>query len=653
MWSASRTTKKTTNAQLMVLYQKSYTQFMKIPGLRGQVKSIRKRLSSVNSYDEFTIRKETMRITFITLGIILIALLLLAFLSKSVMAVFFGLMLAIVLNGFLITIFVNRVEDKLLKQFTQFLEDERHYYQEKGLVDEAIYDAAQGSPHEVKLQTQRIHEILTSQDPKRALENYYTVAPNRYLKIFAGVSHLVMEYGDKVLSKGSMYLNSINKFVQEIRFDLLRRKQLSYRLNGLTLIALAPILLSFPIVQWAEKYFPITKEFYKARIGYIALISIFAASVLAYMMIRKLSELDEARYVAKSRRKQWEKKVYSWLWAKWIVDRFVPGKHTRKHYRLNMLLKESNSPLLMEWFYIHRILVSLASFIGVVVLSFFLHSNAVNQVLTSPTSERFQIIGQMSAIEAQKAKELTAFDNAIINDVKGVKENTREAIQAKVIEIADGRINDIALNNTVNRIMEKTTSIQNEYFRWWELVIALTAGIIGYYIPVWIQQFQRKMRSMEMQNEVDTFHALISILSEFDRVSVESILEWMERYSIIFRPALQRCLLNFDSGAKNALRELREEAPFESFDRIIRRLERAADKITVTEAFDDLEMEQEYYSKQKEERLARLIRKKASWGRIIGFVPGALLIVFWLVFPLLYTSVGQLTDVANQIMNFN
>ena len=42
------------------------------------------------------------------------------------------------------------------------------------------------------------------------------------------------------------------------------------------------------------------------------------------------------------------------------------------------------------------------------------------------------------------------------------------------------------------------------------------------------------MRILEIQNEVDQFHVVISILSQFERMNVQTILEWMERYSIIF-----------------------------------------------------------------------------------------------------------------------
>lgn len=649
VWKTGAASNRTTPAKLLIFYQKSYMRLMKVPVIKGQILRIRKRLTAINTYDEYTLRKETMRITFMTLGSMLLGIVILAVISKSWMAVFFGVLAAIVLNEMLVDMFVNRVEDRLLKQFSQFLEDNRHYYQEVRMVDEAIYQAAQASPQEIKLQVERIHEILTSNEPQKGLENYYAVAPNRYLKVFSGISHLIMEYGDRTLSKGSMYLSAINKFVQEIRYDLLRRQKLRYRLGGLTMIALAPILLSFPLVRWAEGYFPITKDFYESKLGIIIRLVIFAIAALCYVLIRKLSENDEAKYIPKGPRRQWEKKLYEVPWIRWLVDRLVPASHTRKHYRLNLLLKEANSPLMLEWFYIQRVLISVACFIGVVFLSIALHFSAIYHVYHNPTKEQNTILGYMDEKEMQRARQLTEFDNNIIRELNGKGELSREAIANKVLMNTGQPLNDVAFNNTVNRIEGKMQTIHGEFFKWWELLLAICLAIAGYYLPLWILLFQRRMRALEMQNEVDQFHVLISILSEFERMSVETILEWMERYGIIFRPALQRCLLTYDSGAEGAMQTLMNEAPFESFVRIVKRLNQAVEKITIREAFDDLEMEQEYYAEQKKERLERLIRQKASWGKMIGWTPGALLIALYLVFPFLYMSFGQLGQLSTQI----
>ena len=107
------------------------------------------------------------------------------------------------------------------------------------MVEEALYEAAEAGTGEAAEQVRLIYEALTSPDPNEALERYYEVAPNRFLKGFAGVSYMVMEFGDKDRAQGSIYLNGLGNLTQEIHLEILRRDKLDYLLKGLNIIALA------------------------------------------------------------------------------------------------------------------------------------------------------------------------------------------------------------------------------------------------------------------------------------------------------------------------------------------------------------------------------------------------------------------------------
>ena len=45
--------------------------------------------------------------------------------------------------------------------------------------------------------------------------------------------------------------------------------------------------------------------------------------------------------------------------------------------------------------------------------------------------------------------------------------------------------------------------------------------------------FQRKMRRLDMRHEIYQFQTVISILREMDRMSVEEIVEWLNRFAVI------------------------------------------------------------------------------------------------------------------------
>ena len=99
----------------------------------------------------------------------------------------------------------------------------------------------------------------------------------------------------------------------------------------------------------------------------------------------------------------------------------------------------------------------------------------------------------------------------------------------------------------------------DEKFKWFELLIAIFFGYLGYCFPTWILMFQKKLRALEMENEVMEYQTIILMLMKIERVNVEIILEWLERYSNIFREPISRCVNNYESGPWEALEELKKE----------------------------------------------------------------------------------------------
>jgi hypothetical protein len=100
----------------------------------------------------------------------------------------------------------------------------------------------------------------------------------------------------------------------------------------------------------------------------------------------------------------------------------------------------------------------------------------------------------------------------------------------------------------------------------------------------------------------------------------------------------QQCLLHYEHGAEQALERLKEEAPFAPFVRIVER-----------RAFDDLESEREFMREQRKQDYERLIEMKAGLGKMIGFAPMVSLIFLYLVFPLVYVSLSQMSVYYEQI----
>lgn len=66
-------------------------------------------------------------------------------------------------------------------------------------------------------------------------------------------------------------------------------------------------------------------------------------------------------------------------------------------------------------------------------------------------------------------------------------------------------------------------------------------------------KFQVKLRQMLMEDEVMSYQTIILMLMRIERVDVEMILEWLERYADIFKEPIGKCLNNYESGGWEAL----------------------------------------------------------------------------------------------------
>ena len=180
-------------------------------------------------------------------------------------------------------------------------------------------------------------------------------------------------------------------------------------------------------------------------------------------------------------------------------------------------------------------------------------------------------------------------------------------------------------------------------YGWYEVLGCVIIAGISYMVPIWLLTFQVKMRELEKENEVMQFQTIILMLMNIERINVETILEWLERYSNIFKEPINKCLNNYESGAYEALENLKEDVSYKDLIRIIEGLQAAVEKISIKDAFDELETEREYYKEKRKEANDRLISKKGLIGKAVGFTPMILLFVVYLIIPLIYVGIKSLT----------
>ncbi len=251
----------------------------------------------------------------------------------------------------------------------------------------------------------------------------------------------------------------------------------------------------------------------------------------------------------------------------------------------------------------------------------------------------------MTEKERETAMELTEHDNEIIDQFRGKLDTTLAQVQLAVERSKYYKeLDDDEIETTAQRIFDKIQIVNSEYVKWFEVLLAFVFAIIGYMAPIWMLMFQAKMRQIEMEDEVMQFQTIILMLMRIERVNVEMILEWLERYANIFKEPIGKCLNNYEAGAWEALEEMKEEISYMPLVRIVESMQAAVEKIPIKDAFDELESERDYYQEKRKESNDRLIKRKGMIGKAIGFAPMVCMFVGYLIIPLVFIGLTSMSS---------
>ncbi len=370
-----------------ILFQRLYITYARIPFLKRYILKLRRRLEIINIDDEYNTRKDSAKILTKALAIVVpTAVLTIVITSSNYLLMFILLIFELFMVDTLIDGSIDKKDTNLLKEQLDFFSEIRHAYHEFNMVEEAIYQVSQDDEMDISRQGEKIYEILIADDPEMELEKYYDIAPNVFLKEFAGISYLTKEFGDRKVNGASLYLKNINNITKEMQLEILKRDKLNYVFQSLSFISVAPILLLEPLKNWSISNFSFTQSWYNGKPGMIVQILILIITVVSYIMVRRLKDNGSTGMNTKNTENPWQAKLYKNKYVKRFVDLFIPKDGTKEYRKIKQLLKDAASHLKIEWLYINRIVLAVVTCIASLIIFIYLHQLAIDYVYTEPTT---------------------------------------------------------------------------------------------------------------------------------------------------------------------------------------------------------------------------------------------------------------------------
>lgn len=628
-------------------YISLYRRISMIPVLNKLLFNIRKKLEIYTVSDEKNIRKTTVILLIASItAYISVVIIFWVFTRDLIIMILFAILLSFI-GDTIIELFINNLQNKLLRQQIKYLELLRHKYYEQKSVEDANLEVCnllnKEGTYEVYAQAERINDILISRDVEEELEKYYETAPNKYFKMLAGIIFITKEYGDTYLKDSSVFIRCITYLGSEIKAELYKREKLKYALRSLSTISLLPLFFLKPLRSWASGSFAPLESFYNSRVGIVLGIATILASIISYIILRKLQRFDNHisfGYVKKTFAESlYDKFLYP------VVDRLVPREYTKQSQDFAELIKNAMAPVNIYTLYARRLLTGFIAFIFGVCM--FIGLNIYNRylILYIPQMPEGYLGGQLSDQQYEKLVGITAFDRSII--LSSDKNLSEDAVLKELTE--NGQMDNQEITIAHERINKKIEKLSNSIFWWWQLIVCFILFFIGYWVPIINLRIMARARMIDMEDEVSQFQTIILMLMHMNRIHVQEILEWMETFSVHFKEPLQKCILNFSSGPYQALEELKAEVGFSPFLAIIDNLQLASSDLEVAKAFEELENEMNFNRETRKDMNERTVEKKKNLGNMIGFLPVYFLIILYLIIPMIVSGMNSVSAFYKQL----
>lgn len=218
-------------------------------------------------------------------------------------------------------------------------------------------------------------------------------------------------------------------------------------------------------------------------------------------------------------------------------------------------------------------------------------------------------------------------------------------------ETPDGLKSEVLETVVAENVADKIASYRSSYFHWYFLFLAFIAAAVAFWYPKHDLVVREKDLQATMEDEVIKFMAVISILRNVKRMSIETILSWMGNFSNVFSDSIQKCINDYPRDNEAALEILHDSESHVKFRRLIEDLQKC-DKINIQNAFGSIDTDRKMYQEQrKQDSAIRLSNYAYKAGRAASRTMSACVLLY-MVIPFVWIAFQQLLEYMSNMNTF-
>lgn len=622
-------------AKINYLYN-CYLFFMSFPLTKGFFNRLSRRYEIICPSDPRKIADKAMTSAILTLMLCGAEIFIIFMLKPNLHNGAISIYLTFVILNEVMNYFLNGAELKLLESTEVFISDVGHNYHINYLVDDAILLSMEGQSPEMKVHAQRLYDVVISTDLKEEIMRYNAAMHNRYLKMFLSLCASVIEYSDKNVNGQLLFSTNLIHLKSEINNELLKLNKLRYVFSGSVFTAVAVCLPIDSIQQFGISMVPALETFYTGQGGTLLIAIILLSSMIVYILINHAKETN--RPVSKDYRIL--KKLEKVHIIKRALDNYIEKNYSRME-ALNHTLKRLGENISPRQLLLKRMITALVVFSICMGITFYVH-DASRKLLVS------KVANIESLTTASNAKQLQLMCETILRFVKIHKRNKVNKDQIFEELMQDGTFYNAKMNEALaDEIVSRVDQFQNEYFKWYELMVCFAAAVAGFYTPYLMILYRKKVIKLAMEDEVNQFNSIIYLMMYIEHVTVRDILEQMELFAVVFKRSIQECINDYNSGDIEALTRLMENEAFGPFRRLVGNLIRC-DSIPIDKAFNEIAADRENYHDRRKQQNDISIQRRADTVKPMSFIP-AVFVTIYLMLPMLVAGLQMLDEFKESI----
>lgn len=656
------------NNSVKIYYNKRHNDFSYLafrflstfPLTRRYFLKVAKRFETMYPAEDVSVSRKVTRI-FLRSAVIsgaVLAVMLLLFARGDVFYTCLSIWLVLVIFTYSIESSLEKLDKTILTQLGDCFTALRHHYHETNMLDTSLMLTLNDAPAEIRLHIQKIYEMVIDTDTDEKVREYALVTPNRFLMLFAAICASIKEYGDKKMENGqSLFLINLNYLKEEMGIELVKRQRNDRLFSGLLVICLAPALLLKPIEMVMTGSIGETLSYFKGAGGMISIVVCFILSYLSYQMVLALKGEGE-----KSRKDHAFLDGLSRIpFIRAVLDMIENHNYSRT-VRIGEQLKMTGENIGTRSFLLKRFLYAALCF---VLFNFFafsalfsqkqalLHNFATAFENSVVPNEDYRIVLAETAEQMANSYKYTTGKEYFENEeeltekymqTEGLSEGkARKKAHAELV--AEDERNEMAqyivdqtgmkpryAKEVAQIVLERKQQGRDVYYRWYLLVLSMAAGVAGFYLPLLLLKYRVAVMNMAMEDEVIGFQTIILILMHEDGITMEVIMDWMERFAFCFKDSIRKCRTSLVWDMQEALQTLHDTESFPPFRRFVENL-LSVDRAGLVGAFDEIVTEREYYKQKRDEDNISLCDKKAFFGKAVAFFPLIALLLGHILIP--------------------